>query len=145
MPPNPVEFLLRIRRVAEDEAKRKLAEGIAEEARTRQRVADAEALINREGEIATDLAMGDGAVEAYAAWLPVGRKQAAAARAAHENAVATVLLARTALQVAYAAAEAAAGFLERQSDAASAAAAKRAQNALDETAPHPDRVNQASP
>ena len=130
-----LDSLLRVRRASEDEAKRAFAACLAEETLARQRAEAAEAAITREGEIAADLAGGDHAVEAYAAWLPVGQNEVLRTRAAHEQATANVVLARVTLTLAHAAAEAALTFLERRAAEEKAALAKRTQAILDEVKP----------
>jgi hypothetical protein len=89
-------------------------------------------MIAKEGEIAADLGADDGAVEAYARWLPSGRAMAAAAREAHDHAQASVAVARAALSAARSAAEAAANLLARRAAERAAAAERKAQQALDE-------------
>ncbi len=131
---DPLDFLLRVRIAAKDEAKRAFAAGLAEEARARQLLDAAEARIMHERDIATSITNGDAAVEAYVAWLPTGRGQVKAAQDVYDRAVATVTLARAALSVTHAAAEAAATFLEHRAEAADAVAARQSQAALDEIA-----------
>ena len=73
-----LQTVMRIRKLAVDEAKRALAESLNVEDQAR-RVADAaEAQIGIEGQIAADLETGDGAVEAFAAWLPTATRTRAA-------------------------------------------------------------------
>ena len=122
-----LETVLRVRQIAADEAKRLLAAGLREEEAARRRVAATEDLVNLETEIAADLSAGDGAVEAYAAWLRHGLAQQESARAAHERSTTKVTLARAGMVVARAAAEAAANMLARRLATQQAAAAKRAQ------------------
>ncbi len=113
--------VLRLRRLAQAEARRLLAERLAAEARAEAAVADAEAAIEREREAALDLAAGDATVEAFGAWLPVGRKAQAGAAAGHETALAETARARAELGAARAAVEAA----ERVAAAREAARAGR--------------------
>jgi hypothetical protein len=135
--PDPVDSLRRLRQLAEGEAKRTFALRLAEEEAARRQMAAAEARMTRERDIATDPARGDGAVEAYIAWLPGARREAQAAQAAYERATANVTLARAELTLAHAAAEAVANFLQRRAAAAAAAAARQSQTALDEIAARP--------
>ncbi len=134
---DPVEVLRRLRRAAKDEAERNLAARLAEEDAARQRVGAAEARMLRERDIATDPAQGDGAVEAYIAWLATARRQMQMAQDDYERAAADVTLARAALSAAHAAAEAVANFLDRRAEAADEIAARRSQAALDEIAARP--------
>ena len=65
---DPLEALLRLRRVAADEARRGLAESLRVEGEAAAAVAAIAAAIERETEVATSLAVGDAEVEAFAAW-----------------------------------------------------------------------------
>ena len=129
-----LDILLRLRRAAEDEAKRALVVRLTEETAARRRLQMAEARIRRERDIATDPGQNDGAVEAYIAWLPAGRQDVAAAQATHEQTVIKVTLARAELNIAHAAAEAADEFLEQRDVKAAAVVARKSQAALDEIA-----------
>jgi flagellar biosynthesis chaperone FliJ len=141
---DPLDFLLRLRIAAKDEAKRAFAAGLVEEAKARQLLEAAEGRILQERDIATSVTQGDAAVEAYVAWLPTGRSHAKAAQDAYDRAVVTVTLARAALNVTHAAAEAAATFIERRAEAAQAVAARQTQAKLDEIAARP-AVSDAEP
>ena len=124
--------VMRIRKLAVDEAKRALVEALTVEDQAR-RVADAaEAQIGIEGEIAADLNSGDGAVEAFAAWLPTGRANAARTRAAHEQTLLEVARARAGLSAARASAEAAKNLQERREAELALDAARRNQATMDE-------------
>ena len=92
---DPLEALLRLRRMAADEARRGLAECLRVESEAAAAVAAIEASIERETEVATSLAAGDAEVEAFAAWLRrIRPKQHAALAAEEEAATATVRRAR---------------------------------------------------
>jgi flagellar protein FliJ len=132
-----LDLLLRLRLAAEDEAKRSFAARLAEEAAARRREEAVQAEMAQERDIATDINQDDGAVEAYVAWLPIGRKRAHAARAAHEHAATNVSLARAALTLAHAAAEAAKTLIQHRAEAAATRAARQSQAALDEIASGP--------
>ena len=134
---DPMNILLRLRKAAEDEAKRAYAVRLAEADAAQRLVNEAEARMAREREIATDLALGDGTVEAYMAWLPTGRRQTQAAHAAHQRATENVTLARAALTIAHATAEAVTTLLEQRAEAAADLAARQSQAALDEIAGRP--------
>ena len=129
-----LETVLRIRKLTVDEAKRSLAASLSAEESARVKADAAEALIGSEGEIAADITVGDGAVEAYAAWLPIGRANATAARAAHEESLIAVTLARAGLSAARAAAEAALTMVERREAERALQASRRDQGELDEIA-----------
>ena len=132
--PDPLATVLRIRRVTVDEARRHLSAMLHAEEQAERRAAGAEAAIGAEGEVAADLLAGDRAVEAYAAWLPVGRAQAAQARADCDRARSEVARARAALTVARAAAESADTMLRNRQAALAIEAARRAQGEMDEIA-----------
>ena len=134
MPRDPLDAVLRVRRMAVDTARRHLAESLTIEEAARQRVAAAEARIESELQVAADLATGDGAVEAFAAWLPIGRALVVAARAEHDKTLTDVNMARAAVTVARAAAAAAADLQSRRAADRAALAERRAQNAMDEIA-----------
>jgi hypothetical protein len=129
-----LDVLLRVRRVVEDEAKRALVARLNEETAARRQLQMAEARLRHERDIATDPGQSDGTVEAYIAWLPTGRRDVAAAQAAHDEAAAKVTLARAELSLAHAAAEAADEFIEQRMAQAATAVARKSQAALDEIA-----------
>ena len=132
--PDPLAIVLRIRRVTVDDAKRHLGHALRAADRALRDAEAAEAAITQEGEAAADLGAGDGAVEAYAAWLPVGRGNARAARESYERAQSEVAKARAALTVARAATEAAETLLENRRAEAATHAARHAQAETDEVA-----------
>ncbi len=129
-----LQTVMRIRKLAVDEAKRALAEALTVEDAARREADAADAQIGIEGEIAADLDTGDGAVEAFAAWLPVGRAQAIRTRAAHEQTLLEVARARAGLGAARAAAEAADNLQQRKEAEAAVQANRRSQAVLDEIA-----------
>jgi flagellar FliJ protein len=131
---DPLATVLRIRRITVDDARRQLGVALRAEEEANMAVLAAEAAIGAEGEAASDLMAGDGAVEAYARWLPVGRAQVTAAQAAADRASSEVALARAALTVARAAAESADSLLTRRRDAAQVEVLRREQIQTDEVA-----------
>ena len=132
--PDPLDTVLRMRRVTVDDAKRELASLLRAEEVAHSKANALEALIGREGEVAADLAAGDDVVEAYAAWLPVGRANAAAARAASEQVRCEIAKARAALSAARAAAESAQKLLAKREAERSLEANRRSQAVIDEVA-----------
>lgn len=128
---------IRLRRLAQAEARRQLAERVEAQTAAEAMVGAAEAAIEREQEAALDLAAGDAAVEAFAAWLPTGRRACAQAEALRQAAVAETARARAILTAARAALEAA----QRVAAAHDAARAKRLRRRRDpacaELAPRP--------
>ena len=129
-----LQTVMRIRKLAVDEAKRALAEALSAEDAARTEAEAAEAQIGIEGEIAADLNSDDGAVEAFARWLPTGRAIAARTRAAHEQTLLEVARARAGLSAARAAAEAAERLKQRREAEAAVEAGRRSQAAMDEIA-----------
>lgn len=133
--PDPLDTVLRIRRMALDDAVRCMAaclraEDSAGQAAKAAKAADA--AIEAECESAADLAGEDAAVAAFAAWLPVGRACAAACYAALETAVAETGRARAAMTITRAAAEAASSLADRRAAERKMAVERRAQAVLDE-------------
>ena len=91
---DPLEALLRLRRMAADEARRGLAECLRIESEAAAAVAAIEAAIARETAAATSLAAGDAEVEAFAAWLRRIRPKQHAALAAEDEAETATVRAR---------------------------------------------------
>ncbi len=132
--PDPLATVLRLRRVTVDDAKRCLAAVLRAEEAAQRKAEAAESSIDDEAAAASDLAGGDEAVEAFAAWLPVGRSKAAAARAEHDQLRSEVAMARAGLTAARAAAEAADALVEHRAMRRSIEAARREQASQDEIA-----------
>lgn len=76
---DPLDALMRLRRIAADKARRDLADCLRAESVAAEAVAMITASIEHEAEVATDLAAGDAEVEAFAAWLCRMRPQQGAA------------------------------------------------------------------
>jgi flagellum-specific ATP synthase len=131
---DPLEALLRLRRMAADEARRGLAECLRAEGEAAAAVATIEAAIDRETEAATSLAAGDAEVEAFAAWLRRIRPKQQAALAATESAEAATTQARGVLGAARAGVQAAEETLEKRGAVERAEAERKAQNEIDEAA-----------
>jgi flagellum-specific ATP synthase len=131
---DPLEALLRLRRMAADEARRGLAECLRAEGEAAAAVATIEAAIDRETEAATSLAAGDAEVEAFAAWLRRIRPKQQAALAAAESAEAATTQARGVLGAARAGVQAAEETLEKRGAVERAEAERKAQNEIDEAA-----------
>jgi flagellar export protein FliJ len=131
---DPLEALLRLRRLAADEARRSLADSLRAEDQAVQAIAVIEAAIERETEAATNLAAGDAEVEAFSAWLRRIRPKQHAAYAAGDHAEAETARARIVLAAARAAVQAAEEMLEKQAAARQAEAERKEQHALDEVA-----------
>ena len=131
---DPLEALLRLRRMAADEARRGLAECLRVESEAAAAVAAIEAAIERETEAATSLAGGDAEVEAFGAWFRRIRPKHRSAQAAEADAEAATASARAVLGAARAAVRAAEEMLEKHAAAAQAAAERAAQGEIDEIA-----------
>ncbi|MGC1413201.1 MAG: hypothetical protein WA864_30155 [Acetobacteraceae bacterium] len=131
---DPLEALLRLRRLAADEARRGLAECLRAEGEAAVAVATIEAAIDCETEAATSLAAGDAEVEAFAAWLRRIRPKQRAALAAAEAAEAATTQARGVLGATRAAVQAVEETLEKQAAVVRAEAERRAQAEIDEAA-----------
>jgi flagellar export protein FliJ len=131
---DPLEALLRLRRIAADEARRGLAECLRTEGEAAAAVATIEAAIDRETEAATSLAAGDAEVEAFAAWLRRILPKQRAALAAAEAAEAATTQARGVLGAARAGVQATEETLEKRAVVLRAEAEQKAQNEIDEAA-----------
>jgi flagellar biosynthesis chaperone FliJ len=122
---DPFATLARLRRLAVDEAKRDLADALAE-ARVREEAA-ARALLLLDQEASAEAAL-------YGAWLPAGLKRAGEAAAEAEAAEIAVEAARALLAEARAAERAVEVMAERYAAEAEKRAARRTQMMLDEAA-----------
>jgi flagellar export protein FliJ len=131
---DPLEVLLRLRRLTADQARRALADCLRAESLAAQSVAVVAAAIEHETAAATSLAVGDAEVEAFAAWLRRIRPKQRAAQAAEEQAEAETVRARAVLAAARAAVRAAEDMLEKHVTAAAVEAEHKAQAEIDETA-----------
>jgi flagellar biosynthesis chaperone FliJ len=130
----PLETVARLRHSVCEDARRALAACLEAEDAAHKALRNAGEAIFREQDAASALDAGDGAVEAFAAWLPLGRRAVAQAREAHLRAGAATVQARAVLAAARASAEAADRLLASRAAERDAEAARRAQAALDEAA-----------
>jgi flagellar biosynthesis chaperone FliJ len=129
---DPIDVLVRLRKSACEDARRALVATLDAEDAARAALHAAERAIIGEQEAASRLDAGDGAVEAFVAWLPVGRRAVAQARARHDDAVAASVQARAVLAAARASLEAAEHVIEERQAERRLAAAKQEQATLDE-------------
>ncbi len=136
---DPLETLARLRRSVVEDARRALVACLEAEDAASTAMRRAEAAIFHEQDAAGTLNAGDGAVEAFAAWLPYGRQAVAQAREAHDRAAAATVQARAVLAASRASAEAADRLLASRAAVRDAEAARRTQIALDEAASHRKR------
>ncbi len=133
---DPLEALIRLRRLAADEARRSLADCLRDEDQAVRAIAALDAAIERETEAATSLATGDAEVEAFAAWLRRMRPRQHAAYMAESHAEAATAQARIMLAAARAAVQAAEEMLEEHEAHRRAESERQEQHALDEVAQH---------
>lgn len=134
MSSEPLEALLRLRRLAVDEARRGLAECLRLESEAATAVSAIRASMERETEAATSLMAGDAEVEAFAAWLRRILPKLHAAEVAEAEAEAATVEARGVLGAARAGVRAVEETLERHAAAAQAEAERKAQAEIDEAA-----------
>jgi flagellar export protein FliJ len=142
---DPLEALLRLRRMTVDQARRDVAACLRIESEAAAAVAAIKASIARETEAATNLAAGDAEVEVFGAWLRRIRPMQHAALAAKDAAETAMVRARTVLGAARAAVRAAEDMLEKRAAAAQAAAEHKAQGEIDEAALRSSADNASSP
>jgi flagellar export protein FliJ len=129
---DPLAAVLRLRRLAMDEASRDFAECLRGEAQAEQAVMAVEAAIERETEIASSLEASDAVVEAFGAWLKRARKDLRGAQAVREQSESETARARAALAVARAALKATEHLIAEQVAAAAAEADRKEQHNLDD-------------
>ncbi len=131
---DPLATLLRIREAALDEAKQHVANALAREHAAALRLADEEAALSRETAAAVSPAEGDACVDAFARWLPVGRKAIATAQATHHAASAAVDQARIVLTLSRAAHRSVETLIEKHRGVADREAGLRLQREIDDLA-----------
>ena len=132
MTQDPLESLLRLRRLAVDEARRGLADCLRAECQAAEALAALEAAIERETDVAADLSAGDAEVEAFAAWLRRMRPKQQAAHAAEAQAEAATAQGRAILAAARAAVSAVEDMLAEHTAERKAEAQRQAQREIDE-------------
>lgn len=137
---DPLPALLKLRRGTVDEAKQALARSLEAEAEASRSLAAAQEAIWRETQAASDLSASDGAVEAFAAWLPVGREHVGAAEEAVAAAAAETVRARAVLTQARAALRAVEELHATREATEAAARQRREQAMLDEAGLRARRV-----
>ena len=126
--------LLRIRRSSLDDAQRSLAEALRHQ-QDMQTLSEAEASrYARETVAALSLTAGDEAVDAFARWLPVGRKAVEQARLAEQEASGDMDRTRVVLGLARAAYRSVELLIEKRAEQASQAQDRKEQQAMDEIA-----------
>lgn len=129
---DPLTVLLRVRRLALDEARRSLGGCLEAEATAMRSVIEAASEIMRESATAASLDADDAAVEAFAAWLRVARLRSEQAAAAHERVTTETTRARAIVALARGSFEAAQAALEQKAEHEREARQRREQLSLDE-------------
>ena len=127
-----LQAVLRLRRIASDEARRLVTEAVSREDAARETADDAEREIVRETALACSLEVDDTAVETFSAWLAEARLRAEAARKAADRAAAETTRARAALRLARAGLEATEALVAVRSAEQGAVEAQREQHDLDD-------------
>ncbi len=136
---DPRTAVLRLRRLALDDAGHEFAESLRGEAEARQAVAAVEAAILRETDAASQLSAGDAVVEAFGHWLKRARRDLRLAQAAQERAEAETARVRAVLAAARAAVRAAEEMLAAKAAVQRLEATRQEQRELDEIGQRPRR------
>ena len=131
---DPLDALVRLRRLAVDQARKALADCLRTEEAAEASVARIAAAIDRETDAAASLSTTDAEVEAYAAWLRRIRPEQHAAHEAQDQAEAETLRMRAVVASARAAVQAAEDMVERHEAARRAEELRLAQRDIDEVA-----------
>jgi flagellar export protein FliJ len=131
---DPLEALLRLRKVSVDQSRRDLADCLRTEAEAQSAEQAISASIEREAEVVSDLGVGDAEVEAFGAWLHRTRPRQQGAQHAVEQAGAETAAARAALAMAQAAVRVVEEMQAHHADAARVEAERAAQREIDEMA-----------
>ena len=129
-----LEMLLRIRRSSLDDAQRVVAEALRTQQHLQTQSEAEEARYAMETVAALDLASGDEAVDAFARWLPVGRKAVETARQAEQEAAGKVDNARIVLGLARAACRAVEALVEARDEHIRQVEDRKTQQEMDEIA-----------
>lgn len=139
MPHDPLAAVVRVRRIALDEARRALAECLGAEERAARSLSQGEAEIVLERASASRPDADDAAVEAFAAWLRIARIRSAQDSAALERISAAAVRARAIVAVARGSLEAAEIAQEQKAEDRRRARERRDQLGLEDAARgHPD-------
>ena len=140
MRPDPLPTVLRLRRMEMDAARAELLAAESRAGEAREATLAAQLAIRREMAAACSAEADDVSVEAFAAWLPVGRAAQTRAEASWRRAEEDSIRARTLFNLARGAAEAVEKLIDEQRAAEVKAALVREQKALDEVGGRrPDR------
>ncbi len=137
MPHDPLATVLRLRQTAVDDAGRCFADSLAAATTAGGAARTAERAIEQEAELASDPSGDDGLVEAFAAWLPIAKHQAAQARALCERYEAEVSRCRAGLAACRTALETIESLIVERQTKQAVIRDRRAQQALDDVPPIP--------
>ena len=132
MPREPLTVAARVRRMAVDEARRLVASRLATESAAAAACASAAQKMAEEAATAAHPDADDGLVEAYVAWLPVGRSALMLAEGRLHDAEAATTQARAALAAARVAAETVEKLIAQRRQERDVHVARAEQRALDE-------------
>lgn len=132
MPHDPLALVLRLRRQSFELTQADLARATAAETDAGTLVRLAEAMIGDEQEAACALSAPDGAVEAFARWLPGARHRAQSARATLEWTQAEVGRTRATLSAARTALESIEALVQQRKHAAEEALARREEREMED-------------
>jgi hypothetical protein len=127
-----LQALLRVRRLATEEARRTLSEALARQALAEEAADAMEREIARETALACSLDADDAVVEAFGTWLPGARGRAEASRNAADRAAVETTRARAELKLARSGLEAAEALAAKHLAAEREANARREQHELDD-------------
>jgi len=141
----PLRTLLRVRRLALDEARLTLASCVATETAAAAAIRDIEDEIRRETERASSLDTGDAVVEAFALWLRRVRDQQTRTAAALREAEERTHEARAVLTACRAAVEAVETEIARRDEVRRQEAARVEQRSVDEAASRVQRTDCCPP
>jgi hypothetical protein len=147
MEPDPLLVLLRLRRLAADEARRVLADCLRVEAEAAGRMRAIDVAIEQETEIASGLEGDDRIVEAFASWLRRAQSGRAEAESGWNAATQRVHEARTVLGASRTAIEAVEMLIAERAAGQRREMLRQEQQRLDESAAqaHRDRAEKAEP
>jgi flagellar export protein FliJ len=132
---DPLQTLLRLRRMAVDQARRSLAECLRRETEASVRVKEIAEIIDRETDAVCQAGMDDRAVHDFAAWLKRVRTEERAATEALLTAEVQTQEARTVLAAGRAAVETVEALIEQRQAERRAAQMRQEQKVLDEIKP----------
>lgn len=129
---DPLQALLKLREQQVEAARLDYAACLQAETAAEHAAHEADAAIANEAASAADIAADDAAVEAFAAWLPEGRRRARAAQAKRDTTELETARARAALAVSRAGMKAVEKLIDTRAAEREADLARRAQAELDE-------------